>query len=206
MSAANAVLKADIFQRHKQATADQDVLPSRAFTYYQTRLLEGTQDSDGGAQIRDAIKSLIKFGVCPEAAMPYTDKDFTTAPSKAALKAAQLDQLLSYHRIADHDLRAVKDALARGFVVVFGMLVFEQFESETCAKTGLVAMPPSLSALPAGGHAVVATGYNDNAQWIIGDNSWGVDWGDQGRFYLPYAYFDEIQYCTSDLWVMKKVE
>ncbi|MDA7573761.1 hypothetical protein N8751_00605 [bacterium] len=35
-------------------------------------------------------------------------------------------------------------------------------------------------------------------------NSWGVNWGDQGYFYMPYKYMTNKNLC-SDFWVVKKV-
>lgn len=36
------------------------------------------------------------------------------------------------------------------------------------------------------GHAVTAIGFNE--KYIIGQNSWGEDWGDNGLFYIPKTY------------------
>lgn len=43
-----------------------------------------------------------------------------------------------------------------------------------------------------GGHAVVVVGYDDEKEWFIIRNSWGVEVGDNGYFYLPYAVWDKI--------------
>lgn len=36
------------------------------------------------------------------------------------------------------------------------------------------------------GHAISIVGYNEN--YLIGQNSWGVDWGEKGLFYIPKDY------------------
>jgi C1A family cysteine protease len=63
---ANSIGAAVEFEQMKQKLADVFV-PSRLFIYYNERAMEGTVDSDSGAQIRDGIKSVAKQGVCPEA-------------------------------------------------------------------------------------------------------------------------------------------
>jgi hypothetical protein len=45
---------------------------------------------------------------------------------------------------------------------------------------GLVAPTGAL----AGGHEIVVTEYNAARGWVGFDNSWGADWGVQGRFYM----------------------
>src|SRR5436305_1746421 len=47
------------------------VMPSRLFIYYNERNMEGTVNTDSGAQIRDGIKSVVKLGYCPEDDWPY---------------------------------------------------------------------------------------------------------------------------------------
>ena len=62
---ANAISGALQFLEMKEGAASP-VMPSRLFIYYNERALEGTVDSDSGAQIRDGIKSVAKRGFCPE--------------------------------------------------------------------------------------------------------------------------------------------
>ena len=48
-------------------------IPSRLFIYYNERVMEGTINSDNGAQIRDGIKSVAKQGACPRAIVALQD-------------------------------------------------------------------------------------------------------------------------------------
>lgn len=41
-----------------------------------------------------------------------------------------------------------------------------------------------------GGHAFTAIGYSDHRQSFRIQNSWGMDWGHNGRAWLPYAALD----------------
>ena len=83
----------------------------------------------------------------------------------------------------------MKTSLASGHPFVVGISVYESFESEDVAKTGMVSMPDIYKETCLGGHAVLVVGYSDITQkWIV-RNSWGDKWGDKGYFYLPYLYF-----------------
>jgi len=102
------------------------------------------------------------------------------------------------------DLTALKTALAEGYPVVLGINVYESFESDQVAKTGIVPLPEDSEKL-LGGHAVLAVGYKDDVVNIdqgvvIVRNSWGEGWGDKGYFYLPYSYFTKY---VSDMWTGK---
>ncbi|MBD1808570.1 hypothetical protein H6F98_24390 [Microcoleus sp. FACHB-SPT15] len=55
--------------------------PSRLFTYYTTRDIEGNVYEDSGAMLRDTIKSINKFGACPESIWPYDIAKFTLKPT-----------------------------------------------------------------------------------------------------------------------------
>src|SRR5262249_29695985 len=65
----NAIAGAIQFERRKQLLSP-DFVPSRLFIYYNERVIEGTVNSDAGAQIRDGIKSVSKQGVCSEVTLP----------------------------------------------------------------------------------------------------------------------------------------
>lgn len=41
------------------------------------------------------------------------------------------------------------------------------------------------------GHAVSLIGYNE--KYLIGQNSWGEDWGEKGLFYIPKEYLGNLQ-------------
>ena len=168
---------------------------SRLFLYWQERYLEGTVGSDSGAQIRDGMKALASIGVCPEADDPYDVSAFTATPSPKATFDAASFRISVYQRIAS--LGAAKAALAARDPVVFGFDVYESFESDKVANTGIMPMPKKREEF-LGGHAVLAVGYDDSKNWLIVRNSWGSGWGDKGYFYMPYAVFTKY---FSDAWM-----
>ena len=197
----NAIAAAVQFDRQKQQLAP-DFVPSRLFIYYNERVIEGTVGTDSGGQIRDGIKSVAQQGVPPETDWPYDIGQFSVKPPAAAFADAMQDKAVAYSRLVQ-SLSQMKGCLASGYPFVFGFTVYESFESQQVAQTGVAPMPaPSESAV--GGHAVMAVGYDDATQRFIVRNSWGAGWGMNGYFTIPYTYVSD-PHLASDLWTIRLV-
>ena len=84
---ANAIGAALEFDQMKQ-NQSQIFVPSRLFIYYNERAMEGTVNSDSGAQIRDGMKSVANQGACPEDMWPYDLANWATQPPKASPKTS----------------------------------------------------------------------------------------------------------------------
>ncbi len=200
---ANAIGGSFEFEQTKLAL--DAFVPSRLFIYYNERAMEGTVNQDSGARIRDGIKSVVKLGVPPETEWPYsTEMPIVTQKPPAAVFADALqNKVIAYHRIVQN-LSQMKGCLAEGYPFVFGFAVYESFESDQVAKTGVVPMPDPNTEQQVGGHAVVAVGYDDSQQRFIVRNSWGVGWGKAGYCTMPYAYLTDHQY-SNDFWTIRGV-
>ena len=194
----NALAGALEFLEMKNGVKFQDM--SRLFIYYNERVIEHSVRSDSGAMIRDGIKTLAKQGVCGEKKWPYFISKFTKKPSAACYKEGMKHRISSYRRIITLD--EMRACLAEGFPFVFGFTVYEDFESQKVAKTGIANMPKKSERL-IGGHAVLAVGYNDTAKRFIVRNSWGTDWGMKGYFTLPYQYVSTRD-LSDDFWTIRK--
>jgi len=181
----------------------KDFTPSRLFIYYNERKLEGNVMVDSGAVIRTGMKAISRFGVCTEITWPYDIKKFTQDPGSKAYAEASYHQAIEYRNV-DQDLDQLRAALNDGYPVVFGFTVFEGFESDEVAKTGLLKMP-EVSEKNMGGHAVLMVGYDDSKKHFIVRNSWGKNWGDRGYFYMPYEYAIDAG-LADDFWTLTKVE
>jgi C1A family cysteine protease len=197
---ANAIGGAIEFDRLLQKLPD--FVPSRLFIYYNERVIEGTVNSDSGAQIRDGIKTVASQGVCPEPEWPYDIAKFAQKPSAQAYTDAAADRAVSYQSLVQ-DLNQMKGCLASGYPFVFGFTVYESFETAAVAQSGHAPMPGSGERV-IGGHAVMAVGYEDANQWFLVRNSWGGGWGLAGYFTLPYSYLIQPG-LASDLWTIRIV-
>ncbi len=173
---------------------------SRLFIYYNERALEGHVSEDSGATLRDGIKVCAQYGACDERVWPYDIKEFAAKPGSDAYSDGRRHLITSYHRIATLD--EMRACLAEGFPFVFGFAVYEGFESQLVARTGIVNMPAKSERM-LGGHAVMAVGYDDRIERIFVRNSWGKDWGINGYFTMPYRY---LQVLADDFWTIRKQE
>jgi len=196
----NAIAAALEFDRKKQGLPD--FTPSRLFIYYNERIMEHTVDSDSGAQIRDGIKSVAKIGACSEEDWPYFVGRFTAKPTAQCYLSAKLDRAISYQRV-QRNLDQMKACLAGGNIFVAGFTVYQSFESQEVASTGIIPMPGQSESV-LGGHAICICGYQDDKQVFILRNSWGDSWADKGYAYMPYAYLMNRQ-LSSDFWAIQSV-
>lgn len=195
---ANALVGALEFLERKDGVPFTNL--SRLFIYYNERVIEHTVTSDSGAQLRDGIKTLAKQGVCPEKNWPYVITKFKTKPPKTCYTEASSHLITSYQRV--QTLADMRSCLAAGYPFVFGFTVYNSFESNQVASTGIVPMPAPGEGV-AGGHAVVAVGYNDSDKRFIARNSWGTTWGQQGYFTIPYDYLTNPQ-LAGDMWTIRR--
>lgn len=198
---ANAI--AALYQASELKQNELPVMPSRLFIYYNERDIEGSVSEDSGAEIRDGFKTIGAQGVCPEDQWPYLIAQFRKKPPESCYQSAKGFKAMEYRRL-DQDLNQLKASLAAGYRFAFGFSVFESFEGEAVATTGMATLPvPGEKCL--GGHAVAAVGYDDTLQCFLVRNSWGPGWGLAGYFYLPYAYITDPE-LASDFWAINRVE
>jgi C1A family cysteine protease len=196
---ANAIGGAFEFDRLKQKLTDW--VPSRLFIYYNERVIEHSVANDAGAQIRDGIKVVAKLGACDETLWPYDITKFADKPPAEAFTSAAKSTASSYARVT-RSLNQMKGCLASGYPFVFGFTVYDAFESDDVAKSGVLNMPDLAKEKVVGGHAVLAVGYDEPSQRFTVRNSWGPNWGQQGYFTIPYAYLLDDN-LSDDFWTIR---
>jgi C1A family cysteine protease len=173
---------------------------SRLFVYYNERSIEGTIKTDSGAMIRDGIKSLNKLGVCSESLWPYNISKFKNKPTKQSFSDALSRKISSYYRLTS--LNDMLTCLANGNPFVFGFSVYDSFESNSVASTGIVNLPTN-GEKQLGGHAVCCVGYDQSTRRFLVRNSWGPNWGMKGYFTIPFDYLTNSN-LADDFWTVTK--
>jgi len=181
----------------------KDIPPSRMFIYYNERLIEGDPQVDAGADLRDGMKVISDLGGGIETDWPFSPTIMYTKPSPIVYQNAVQNMVKSYVAVPQ-TLIDLKKSIADGYPFVFGFSVYQSFESQQVAVTGIMPMP-AVSEKQLGGHAVCCVGYNDNTQSFEICNSWGDNWGDHGFFHMPYSYMLNENLC-SDFWTITMLE
>lgn len=177
--------------------------PSRLYLYWNTRvnIEHSPADEDTGVCIRDVCKSLSKYHACDETFWPYDISKFSEAPPLAAYQNANLHKQVRYAYVP-LDANVIKTTLAHHLPIIIGIQVYESFESQKVAQSGLVPLPDTTSEQCLGGHSMLLCGYDDDTQLFTVMNSWSANsWGDQGYCYIPYKYLLDPS-LASDYWVI----
>jgi C1A family cysteine protease len=192
---------------------------SRLFLYKVTRnLLQLTGDT--GAFLRSTMGALVLFGVPPEQYYPYVTSDFDNEPPAFCYAFGQNFQAITYYRLdppgttPEALLTRIKTNLAASLPAIFGFTVYSSY---TQANTSGKIPFPAKGDTIAGGHAIMAVGYDDDMKIentnpgggqtkgaLMFRNSWGTGWGDQGYGWLPYDYV--LKSLAVDWWALLKNE
>lgn len=204
-----------LYRRYKT----QNPIFSPAFHYYLEREDEGTlNQGDCGAQVVTSLQIAQNGGrgFCPESVMPYNDADFSTAPNDGAIAAALKNPGGSYHSLGN-SIANLKACILSDYTAVIGISVYESFEDDAVATSGLIPYPNVEVEQIEGGHEMhCAIGYDDTIVCpgtkmrgaVLGQNSWGAGWGiappvatlskQRGFYWIPYAYLQNPA-MTSDV-------
>lgn len=169
---------------------------SRLFLYKVTRNLMGLT-GDSGASMRDTAKAIRLFGVCPEKVKPYkTTSGWDTEPTAFMYAYALSYQPIDFYKVTGID--DIKQTLASKLPIIFGFDVYW----DNVPDDGILTMPDLDNDEPAGGHAVVACGYDE--KYLFFRNSWGKSWGINGYGRMPWDYV--ILGIARDFWVLNRLD
>lgn len=180
-------------------------LGSRLWIVYLTHAIELTPAAFDGGIISDAFQAIQQLGLPPESIWPYSDSqdgNFKVRPP-AEVERQAYDAIQPFHatRIVtegDQRIDDIRTALANRLPVVFGTQVTEDFCEGKLGPDNTVDVPQDQTL--AGGHALMASGDDPANRRIRVPNSWGKNWGDNGRCWFTYDYFKWV--LTEDIWVV----
>jgi len=201
-------------------TKDEFTYVSPLFLYKVARNLMNSLD-DVGASVRETMKAMAAFGVPPEKYWSYEEENFDLEPPAFCYAFAQSYKTLKYFRLdrakisKEILLFQIQAALAAGFPCIFGFTVYSSIYKEENTDKGYIPYPSKREQV-AGGHTVLAVGYDNYKEIKHSDgkgnsmgallirNSWGTEWGQKGYGWLPYDYI--LKGLTADWWSLIKAE
>jgi C1A family cysteine protease len=165
---------------------------SEELLYWGCKQIDG--NTEPGSVFPSAAAALMQWGQPREELWPYKgdrdDTDVSYSPPDGTLDAAICFK--APMRRIDANIQSIKTWLSRGYAVALGIILSQGFYTPF---HGAMSIPTSDEELTEG-HAVLVVGYEDSPipgeGFLILRNSWGVDWGEGGYGYLPYAYIDRF--------------
>jgi C1A family cysteine protease len=190
---------------------EKPYFPSRLFIYANSRILENTPlTEDSGANLRDVCKAIAQFKAPEETLWPYDISKFSIKPPQNIYTQALNIHDVEYKVIPQTHFR-LRYALFYGYPIIFGVDIYESFESDSVANTGIVPVPNTATEKCLGGHALIMLGYDDSDETFLVQNSWGTNFGGsfgnytRGYIKIPYSYILNPN-LASDFWVLSKFE
>jgi len=176
---------------------------------------DGNPMQDVGSTLSTMAWVLENKGVAPETEFPYTAQLGTPVPANVladakkhiATKATRLDATDENVTITNIKAAIAPNAVIQSsYPVMFGYNCYNEIFS--VGSDGNVPMP-SPGEQPAGGHANVFIGYDDNHANPDGTkgalrfkNSWGTSWGDNGYGWMSYSYALDTDDAMGDCWAI----
>jgi C1A family cysteine protease len=178
--------------------------PSRLFLHQNALKLAGLS-GNCGVDLRTTLKAMVRFGLPPEQLWPYDASAMSKQPAPFLYSFTDPYRAAVYVRLDGHRtspeqcLQNVKAFLSAGFACAFGFSV-----PNSLTDDGEITYRPTFDSLY-GGQALIAVGYDD--RWLRSSrgallvrSSWGVQWGQKGYGWLPYAFVEEQ--LAIDFWTL----
>lgn len=191
-----------------RALGKLDFQPSPLFNYWFGRHVPrlGWEEEDEGAMPRDVMQSMISNGVIREEFWPFSEDPeiVNRRPPQTLLAAAKNNRVVEgkYVRmLADDNLFHLKYSLAQRLPFLVGIDVYSSFFDT--GDDGMAPMPQTNQTFE-GGHLLYCVGFDDDFQRFKCPNSWGLDWGDAGFAWIPYAYIANAG-LAGDFWRIEAI-
>ena len=193
---------------------------SALHVYYEARRLINETEMDQGSYIRDAMKVISTLGSGRSAYWPFDESKVLVDPADKEDRDAAKHKVLTYTRA--EMIGESQHCLETGHPYVTGLTVYDNFMTETTARSGVVTLPSGTDR-QVGGHALLFGGRDPNfresgwAQSLIangypasaipeivrvGLNSWG-DWG-RGGFFVVDERYQANPDLADDTWTARK--
>lgn len=168
---------------------------SPSYVYNQIKI----GDCDSGSSIQDALELLSDQGIVDLTEMPYDQNQCDIQPNESQKEQAQVNKIESFYYLNESLVfDQTKAFLLKNQPVVIAVTLDRSYFG---AKDGDIYVYRKFKN-PAGGHAMLVVGYDDDKQAFKAVNSWGKDWGNNGFVWIDYKAFKEAGNLQSDFPVL----
>ncbi|PWJ46433.1 Papain family cysteine protease [Quadrisphaera granulorum] len=147
-------------------------------------------NGDNGAYPRDGAQLLVAQGIDTQAHYTHGNYDWQTTPTTAERTNAELFQATSWTNLydgvpGDGAITSIKSVLASQHPVALLFPIYPAFDALSVSDNHLSAseIPGTRSR---GNHDVQVLGYDSTG--VLIQNSWGTNWGNQGRAWLDWDF------------------
>jgi C1A family cysteine protease len=152
-----------------------------------------------GSYIQRAMEFMQRTGAVPLQQFPYDQNSCNDPGSELRGQAAQY-KIHGFTRLTESDdinglnIRAVKEHLAKDAPVIIGMMVGGTFMQDMMGQKVWHPSGMDRNQMGFGGHAMCVIGYNDRIEGGAFEiqNSWGPQWGENGRAFVRYRDFKQF--------------
>ncbi len=164
-----------------------------------------TGETEDGSFFSDALKGLLKYGICEDSLFPYYSRNYTkkVAPSAAAIKDGKkrrqtgivwIKQWDPKTGMTDDQILQVKSQIRAGHPVAIGFQWPRNEGEYRKIVDGIMTIPPREGVFD--GHSIIMVGYQDDPKipgggWFLFRNSHGINYGDGGYGKMPYEYLSK---------------
>ncbi len=173
---------------------------SPQFFYAEELIADGNFPDDDGSDGTTGCNIAVGVGCCEASLYPYVAGDIER-PTPAQMQNAVEYTLGAYHGLTGSATALSVIGDPTPWPVEIGFTVYDSFESDTTATTGIYNPQPRESVL--GGHEVLMVGYDVGPTPTLRpvncppaaliQNSWGSGWGLSGFFWMALAVLDDTQ-------------
>jgi len=133
---------------------------------------------DSGSSYYDNLQLAESAGIATAISFPYT-LNVNLWPGTNAFRDAARNKISEWRKIEHDDVDTFKSFLAKGYPILVSINTTPNLHT----YSGGVYVP---EGSPSGRHAVVITGFDDQARTFTGLNSWSETWGENGSFAFKY--------------------
>jgi hypothetical protein len=176
----------------EENSLDKTKVFSPAFLYNTYKGVQRPLDCENGMAFADAFNIVKEKGYCFWSDFPYTG-----LPSSCYVdRVPKIPYSSKYANVGfariPIDIMNIRKRLYQGYPVILGIKIDNRFFTDGKAafkakRSYIYKTNGTLSDY----HAVLCVGFDDQKKLLKIANSHGVQWGDNGFFYLPYAFVDQ---------------